>query len=131
MKKNFSVKDAVFFEFAGETLDARGDCELLSVEFRPGAAASVEMNWRVHGSNRPLQILFSQVNNFVIKGRDEEYPLQSGVTLGIAGFSCVSLSADLELFVEPTPEMNYMTFVMDDESAIFIEAETAVMRHLK
>lgn len=128
MNRNFSIRDAVFFELSGETMDL---CELLSVGFRPGGFPSVEMLWMIPSSNQQLQILFSQVQDFMIRGRDEEYPLQSGATLSIAGFS--NGDPDLtepELYEEPTREMNYMTFVMDDRSAFAIKAATANMRRL-
>ena len=126
MNKNFSVKDAVFFELKNETLDAR---ELVSVTFHPGTFPSVEMLWVISASNQRLQILFSNTRSFIIKCRDEEYPLQSGATLSIAGFSRGYVdTAEPELYLEPTYDMSYMTFVMPDKSAFFISADTVLMR---
>lgn len=128
MNRNFSIRDAVLFELSGEILDV---CELLSVGFRPGSFPTVEMLWRVGSSNQQLQIIFSQVQDFIIRGRDEEYPSQSGAALSIVGFS--NGDPDLtepELYVEPTHEMNYITFVMNDRSAFAIKAGSANMRLL-
>jgi hypothetical protein len=131
MNRNFAIKDAVLFEFLGEVLDLRSECELASVHFQPGIVSSVEMLWSISGSNQHLQILFTQVHCFLVKERDQEYPLQSGVTLLIAGFSSRNLpDFQPELYVEPTYEMNYMTFVMNDSSAFLIKAESGVIRRL-
>jgi hypothetical protein len=128
MNRNFSIRDAVFFELSGEALDVAG---LLSVGFRPGISASVEMAWQIAGSNRQLQILFGQVEDFIIRGRDEEYPGQSGSSLSIAGFSNGNPNPnEPELFLEATPENNYMTFVMGDRSVLAVKAAKADMRQL-
>lgn len=126
MNKNFSIKDAVFFELFGETLDAR---ELISLVFNPSNTDMIEMLWKVNGSNRQLKILFSEVQDFSIKGRDQDYSQQSGKMLAIAGFTDGKLNdAEPELYVEPTVEMNYLTFVMHDALTIFVKAENASMK---
>lgn len=128
MNRNFSIRDAVFFELSGEVLDV---CELLSVGFRPGSFASVEMIWGIARSNQQLQILFSQIQDFIVRGRDEEYPGQSGSSLGIAGFSDGNPDpVEPELFLEPAQDNNYMTFVMEDRSAFAIKAGNAIMQKL-
>lgn len=128
MNRNFFIRDAAFFEFSGEVLDV---CQLLSVEFRPGSSPSAEMAWGIQGSNRQLRILFSQVEDIIVTGRDEEYPARSGSTLVIAGFSHGKPDpVQPELYLEPTHEMNYMTFVMADRAAYAIKAAAATMRML-
>lgn len=130
MNKNFSVRDAVFFESSDDTFDIRGDCELIEVQYRPGISASVEMIWKIRNSNQHLQMLFTEVRDFIFRGRDTDYPAQSGTMLGIAGFSGRDIDETLTLYVEPEHDMSYMTFVMDDMSAVLIDAEKAVLRRL-
>lgn len=131
MNKNFQIEDGVLFTFSGESVDMRGECELLSVELRPGLSPCVEMIWGIDLSNRRIQIVFESVDDFIVKGRDTEYPVKSGAVLAIAGFSNRDdYSYDGEFYVEPTREMKYMSFVMDDTSAFLIKAESANMHRV-
>ena len=128
MNRNFAITNAVFFEFCGETIDAR---ELLLVRFQPGQVPAVEMLWKIQGSNQQIEVVFHQVTDFKISGRDEGYPPESGAMLGIAGFSDGNPDTlEPELYLEPTSEMNYITFFMNDRSSISIKANAASMRRL-
>jgi hypothetical protein len=129
VKKNFVVKDAVLFGFSGEMIDLRGDCELASVNFYPGKSPSVEVKWDIQRSNHQVHMIFSSVEDFIVRSRDVAYPAESGAMLAIAGFSDgVSCGSDDQFYVEPTQEMNYMSFVMDDRSVILIKAGSAIIR---
>lgn len=131
MKKNFVIKDGVLFEFSGEVLDLRGDCNLVSVEFQTGVSPCVRMHWGIQGSNQQIQILFSSVEDFIVIGRDPEYPPESGTMLKVAGFSSGTSGVDEgEFYVEPTQEMNYMSFVMDDISSFLVKADSISIRRL-
>ena len=122
------IRDGVIFSFPDQ-IDLRGDCELVSLTRYVGLHSSVELDWKINGTNQALQIKFSEVEDFQVNGRDLEYPYESSATLGIAGFcQGLALEHDAELFVEPSEEMNYLAFVMDDHSAIFIKAASAYMR---
>ena len=129
MKKNFGIKDAVLFEWSGEIIDIRGECELLSVEFRPGNSPSVEIKWKIEQSNQQIHMIFNSVEDFIFRGRDTEYPLESGAMLLIAGFNDgVNRGSEDQFYVEPTQEMNYMSFAMDDRSVILVRADSVIMR---
>ena len=129
MNRNFCVVNGVFFFFAGIEIDVRGTCRLLSVHFRPGASATVEMVWAINSSNQHLSMTFANVDDYIVRGRDFEYPAESGTQLAIAGFSDgVSCSADDMFYVEPTPEMSYMSFVMDDASIFLVKSQSSEIR---
>ena len=130
MKKNFNIKDAVLFEFSGDMIDLRGDCELISVDIRPGHSSTVEIKWKVDDSNQQIHVIFNYVKDFIVRGRDTDYPLESGTMLSIAGFSDgISRENEDQVYSqEPTREMNYMSFVMDDWSAILVRADSVIMR---
>ena len=131
MNKNFQIQDGVLFTFSDESVDMRGECELLSVELRPGSSPRIEMRWRIDRSNQMIEIIFESVDDFMVMGRDTEYPVDSGAMLAIAGFSNRDdYSPDGEFYVEPTRGMEYMSFVMDDMSAFLIKAESANMRRV-
>lgn len=131
MNKNFNIKDGVLLECSGELFDLRGGCELIGVNFRPGKLSSVEMVWKVDRSNQQIEIDFKSVEDFIVKGRDSEYPLQSGTMLAIAGFSDgVSVGGEDHFYLEPSQEMSYMSFVMDDMSAFLVKAESVSMRRV-
>ena len=128
MKKNFAIRDAVVFECSDKKFDLRGDCSLVSVEFYPSFSSSVEIKWKVEQSNHHIFMMFSSVEDFIVRGRDSEYPPESGTMLAIAGFSDgAPCRGGEQLYVEPTQEMNYMSFVMDDMSAIFVKAGSVIM----
>lgn len=131
MKKNFNIRDGIIFEFSQEILDMRGGCELISVTFCPGNSSTVEIKWKIERSNQLVYIIFSSVEDFIVRKRDAEYPLESGAMLAIAGFrDGVSCEREDQFYLEPTQEMNYMTFFMDDMSAILVRADSAIMRRV-
>lgn len=131
MKKNFNIKDGVLFELSSETIDLRSDCELGSVEIRPGESPCIEMRWRIDRSNQYIHIHFTSVEDFIVRGRHTEYPTQSGAMLAIAGFSNgAPCGGEDHFYVEPTQEMSYMSFVMDDMSIFLIKAQLASMRRV-
>lgn len=128
MNKNFSIEYAQCFVVSDERSDVR---ELLSLRFQPGPSASIEIIWALCGSNERAQISFSNVHDFVVKGRDQEYPIESSAMLKIVGFSNGRLdAADQELYLEAVTDVDYMTFIMDDASAILIRAETAILQRV-
>ncbi len=131
MKKNFYIRDGVLFGFEGELIDVRRNCELISVKFCPGKSPSVEIKWKVEHSNQQVHMIFSSVEDFIVGGRDTAYPVESGAMLAIAGFNDgVSRGSEDQFYVEPMQEMNYMSFVMDDRSAIFVRAGSANVRRV-
>lgn len=128
MNTNFSIKDGLFFVLSGEVLEIP---QLVSVEFRPESVPSLDMIWRIDRSNEQVGIFFRGVRNFVIRGRDDEYPPGSGSLLKIAGFSgSVTNFDETELYVEQSNEMDHMTFVMRDTSAFLVKCENATMQRL-
>jgi hypothetical protein len=129
MKKNFSIRDGFLFELSDGILDVRGECSLSRVEIYPGSHPAAELIWDIDGSNQILRMSFTGLEDFVIKGRDKDYPFQSGVTLKVAGFSDGSGFVG-ELYVEPTKVMSYISFVMDDMSAFLIKADLANVRRV-
>jgi hypothetical protein len=127
MIKNFSISDAVIFNFPDE-IDLRGECELASVTCYVGEAFSVEMDWSILGSNQRVNITFQGVQDFEVRGRDLAYPLDSSIVLGISGFCSKEVSIpDGEFFIEPNNEMNYLAFVMNDGLAFLIKSTSAHM----
>ena len=131
MNKNFAIKDAVIFEFGAEIIDLRGDCELVSVNYHPGEDSLVKLKWSIDGSNQNIEMVFSAVENFMIKGRDSAYPQQSGVMLAIAGFTDgTSCGGDDKFYLDASQEMNYMSFLMDDMSTFLIKSESATIRRV-
>lgn len=131
MKKNFDIKDAVLFSFSGDQIDLRGDCELESVSFFPSNNPIVEIKWNIENTNHKLNVKFISVEDFIVRSRDESYPPECGTMLAIAGFSDgISCGSDDEFCIEPSQGMNYMSFVMDDQSAFLIKAGSAIMRRV-
>jgi len=131
MRKNFSINYGVLFEFSGEIYDLRGSCELMGVSFRPGSISSVEMIWGIDSSNQQIVIKFTSVEDFIVRGRDSAYPLKSGTMLAIAGFSDgISVGSEDQFYLEPSQEMSYMSFLMDDLSAFLVKAESVSMRRV-
>lgn len=131
MKKDFTIKDAVFFEIQDETIDVRGDCRLISIAFLPGDTSSAEIRWAIQNSNQQLHMKFSLVEDFIVSGRDAEYPASSGSVLAIAGFTGgLEAVGDGQFYVEPTEDRGYMSLSMNDGSAIFVKAESVIIRRV-
>lgn len=129
MDKNFAITDAVLFDISGEIFDIRAQCQLLNIKFWPGSSSSLEMVWSIDGSNEQFSILFSQVQNFMIKERDEGYPLESGRMLKIAGFTQGHVNfQNCWLHPEQEDDADYLAFVMDDSTTILVKAGTANAR---
>lgn len=127
MIKNFSIRDAVTFDFPTE-INLRNNCELLSVTINVVSQPSVEMNWKIINTNRSLRIIFTGLEDFEVRGRDPEYPCKSARVLGIAGFCSKSTyTYDNDFYVDSDNEMNYLAFVMDDRSAYLIKSEKGQM----
>jgi hypothetical protein len=129
MNKNFTIKDAVFLQFDNQLIDLRGECKLQKVIVFPGKSSSIELRWDIDHSNQQVQILFNYVSDFLVTARDREYPAECGSTLAILGF-CDGAWPKSEdtLYIEPTFEIDYMSFIMDDRSAYLIKADSAFVR---
>jgi hypothetical protein len=127
MKCNFLIKDAVFFEVSGKVLDK---LNLVGIEVFRGTAQAVKTRWQVPCSNQQVIITFTEVTDFIVKGRDRQYPLESGIMLRIAGYSQGNIDEIDDLYITPSFDFAYMTFVMEDASAFLIKAETASLQRL-
>jgi hypothetical protein len=127
MIRNFTIRDGVIFGFP-EEIDLRGDCELSAVTRIVGPHSAIEMEWKIIGTNEILRIRFTGVENFEVRRRDEGYPFESAVTLGVSGFCRQFDNAEADFFVEPSDEMAYLAFVMDDKSAFLIKADAGQMQ---
>jgi hypothetical protein len=87
--------------------------------------------WRISGSNQQIKLVFDRVTDFIVKGRDPAYPVESGAMLALAGFTDgSSFAPDGEFYVEPSPGIGYLSFLMNDMSAFLVEAGSATMRRV-
>ena len=131
MKSNFVIEDAVRFVLPDESVDLRGECDLTKVSMLPGNSLRVELVWNIRGSNQQVTIDFREVTSFIVSGRDDAYPFESGTTLAIAGFTdASSFDPDGEIFCEPTQAIAHMSFIMADKSAFLIKAASATLRRM-
>lgn len=122
MITNFYVNDATFVNYSEGRLDLR-DYRLVRVRLEAHGTFDLEILWSSRSSNNQFQMLFTDLNDFVVTPRDKAYPADSRVRLGLAGFTnSVTSAANLSVTSEADGSDAYFALLMDDQSAYFVNA---------